>query len=444
MFTKNESFFWQAVFWVAVYILLTTLPLFLLLFDTTVASRGFWRDFSAALGFAGLAMMMLQFALTGRLQTIKAPFGSDLVYHFHREISQMAFWLVLAHPLILFISTPSTLGLLNLAQAPWRARFAVTSLVILIVQVGSSLWRRKLRLEYDSWRFWHGVMAALAIFFGMLHMIKVGHFVNQPWKQVLWIAYVACWVGLLAYIRLIKPWLTLRRPYEVVSVTPERGKAWSLRLRPLGHEGLRFSPGQFAWLTLWETPFLAKDHPFSFSAGPDLSGELRFTIKELGDFTGTIKEVKPGQKAYLDGPHGSFSIDRYPQAPGYVFISGGIGITPMMSMLQTLADRKDRRPLLAILANREESDITFREELENIKPRVNLKMVHVLEKPSEDWSGERGFINQDILERYLPENRHDLDYFICGPPPMMDAVEKVLLKMGVHFGKIHTERFNLV
>ena len=442
---KNpEHFVWLAAFWIAVYLLLTALPLFLLLFSPAPSPRGFWRDFSAALGFAGLAMMMLQFALTARLQTVKAPFGSDLVYHFHRQISQVAFGLILAHPLILFVTTPSTVSLLKFWNAPWRARFAVAALAILIVQVGSSIWRRQLRLDYDRWRFWHGVLASAAVVLGLLHMMKVGHFVNLPWKRSLWLSHGALWVGLLAYVRLLKPWLALRQPYEVVAVNAERGQAWSLTLRAKGHHGLRFNPGQFAWLTLWHSPFLAKDHPFSFSASAERPELLRFTIKELGDFTATIKQAVPGQLAWLDGPHGAFSVDRYPHAPGYVFIAGGIGITPMMSMLHTLADRRDPRPLLLLYANRDLDSITFREEIEQLAPRLNLRVAHVLDRPPENWTGESGFINDAVLQRQLPEEFTDLDYFICGPPPMMNAVEQLLLRRGIPFGQIHTERFNLV
>ena len=118
----------QAIFWIAVYIALALAPLLLLLIGPKSPRQGFWQLLSVALGFAGLAMMALQFVLTARFKTLKAPYGSDIVYHFHRQISLVAFALVLAHPLILFVADPRTLGLLNFVTAPWRARAAVAAI----------------------------------------------------------------------------------------------------------------------------------------------------------------------------------------------------------------------------------------------------------------------------------------------------------------------------
>ena len=329
----------QGILWIALYLLLTLAPLLLLLVGPTPPGRGFWREFSVALGFAGLAMLCLQFVLTARFRWLKAPYGSDIVYFFHRQVSLVAFAIVLAHPLILFIEDPARLGLLNLFAAPWRARFGVTAVLALIALVAISLWRRRLRIHYDEWRIGHGLLATAAVALAMGHIVLVGHYVGTPWKQALWIAYGVFWVGLLAYVRVIKPWLELRRPYVVAEVKPERGNAWTLTLRPEGHAGMTFHPGQFAWLTLRSSPFADREHPFSFSSSAEQPERLGFTIRELGDFTRQIGQVRPGERVYLDGPHGAFTTDRHDHAAGFIFIVGGVGITPIMSILRTLADR---------------------------------------------------------------------------------------------------------
>jgi predicted ferric reductase len=69
------------------------------------------------------------------------------------------------------------------------------------------------------------------------------------------------------------------------------------------------------------------------------------SIKGLGDFTSTVGEVKPGEIAYLDAPYGLFSVDRHPDAPGFVRIVGRIGVTPMISMLRNMARRREHRPV---------------------------------------------------------------------------------------------------
>ncbi|MEJ5198866.1 MAG: ferric reductase-like transmembrane domain-containing protein [Anaerolineae bacterium] len=438
----------QGILWITLYLALTLAPLFLLLVGPRPPGRGFWREFSVALGFAGLAMMCLQFVLTARFRWLKAPYGSDIVYFFHRQISLVAFVVVLAHPLILFIEDPARLGLLNLVAAPWRARFGVTAVLALIALVAISLWRQRLKIHYDAWRMGHGILATAAVALALGHIVLVGYYVAAPWKRVFWIAYSAFWVGLLAYVRVVKPWLELRRPYVVEEVRRERGDAWTLALRPEGHAGMTFHPGQFAWLTLRSSPFADREHPFSFSSSAARPERLEFTIKERGDFTRQIGQVRPGERAYLDGPHGAFTTDRHDHAAGFVFIAGGVGITPIMSMLRTLADRGDRRPLTLIYANRDWESVIFREEIAGLQAsgRLNLRVVHVLERPPEGWDGERGYVTADILRRHLPpiERRNQYEVFICGPQPMMDAVERALVGLGVAMGDIHTERFDLV
>lgn len=434
----------QGLFWILVYLLLTLAPLVVLLLTPTPPGRDFWREFSVALGFAGLGMMGMQFALTARFRRIKAPYGMDIVYQFHRQISIVALFLILAHPLILFATNPDTLRLLNLAAAPWRARFGVTSVLALIALVASSIWRRRLNIGYETWRIAHAVLAVTAVSLALAHIFGVGYYVNTPWKRAFWLSYSAVWVGLLVYVRLIKPVLELRKPYKVVAVTPAGNDVWTLALEPEGHRGIRFHPGQFAWLTIGASPFSDREHPFSIASSAARPERLEFTIKSLGDFTSTIRHLRPGTRVYLDGPHGAFTIDRYGRDDGFVFLAGGIGITPIMSMLRTMADRGDRRPVWLFYANRAQEAITFREELEQLRQRLNLTVIHVLEQPPDGWTGETGFLNRGVLARHLPGNHRQVDYFLCGPPPMMQAVERALRDLGIPPYRIHSERFNLV
>jgi predicted ferric reductase len=187
-----------------------------------------------------------------------------------------------------------------------------------------------------------------------------------------------------------------------------------------------------------------REHPFSLASSAQRCDRIEFGIKALGDFTKTIKDVKPGTKAYLDGPYGVFTSDRYENTAGFVFIAGGIGITPIMSMLVTLAERKDERPLLLIYANKTWEDITYREEIETLKEELDLTVIHVLKEPPEDWSGERGYVDKELLQRYIPKRPATRNYFICAVPKMMEVVEAALHELGVPVTHVHMEHYNLV
>src|SRR3546814_18251379 len=99
-------------------------------------------------------------------------------------------------------------------------------------------------------------------------------------------------------------------------------------------------------------------------------------------------------------------------ATGLVFIAGGVGIAPIISMLRALADRSDARPLWLFYGNRRWQNTLFREELKALGGRLQLRVVHILGEPDADWRGERGVLQQVMLERFLPEPRADLPYFV--------------------------------
>lgn len=433
-----------AIAWIGGYLFLALLPLLVLLLHPVPTGRSFWIEFSVALGFLGLVIMAMQFALTARINRIEASYGIDIILQFHRYSSLAAFGMLLVHPLILFIAQPETLQLLNIFTAPWRARAAVIATLALMALIVTTLWRQPLGIEYESWRIGHGVLAVLTVGLGLGHALGVGNYLGLFWKAVLWVAIALIALWLYVYIRLVKPWMMLKRPYLVEEVRPERGDVWTLVLRPRGHEGLKFQPGQFAWLTLGISPLRMREHPFSFSSSAEHPERLEFGIKAVGDFTGTIPAVRPGTQAFLDGPYGVFTSDRYFDAAGFVLIAGGIGITPIISMLITAAERQDDRPFLLIYANKTWEGVTYRETLERLKTQIDLKVVHVLRDPPEDWTGETGYVDKALLERHLPQHRGSRQYFICATPKMMDQVELALYELGVPVTQVHMEHYNLV
>ena len=429
--------------WIVVYLLFILAPLFALMAGSWPPPRGFWTEFSVALGYSGLAIMGLQFGLTARFRFVTEPWGEDVIYHFHRQISQIAVGLVIAHMLILFIVQPELLAPRNIVEAPWSARLAVVAVAALVALIVMALWRVKLNISYETWHLTHILLAVVAIAAGIIHMVGSGFYLTDPWKRGLWIGLTIFWVGLLFYVRLVKPLFIMRRPYRVSEVREERGDTWTLGMRPEGHSGLRFGPGQFGWLTLWGSPFKITGHPFSFSSSAEAAdGRVEMTIKKLGDFTNGIQKVPVGRCVYLDGPYGTFTIGN--PADMHVLIAGGIGVTPMMSMIRTFADRGDKRPVILIYGSKDWDSITFREDLEALKARLNLTVVHVLANPPTGWTGEQGFITAELFKRYLPPPYAEHEYFICGPDVMMDAIEKALKELGVPLSKYHSERYSFV
>lgn len=428
---------------VVAFFLLILAPVLLLFAGLRPEGREFWRELSVGLGFAGLSLIGIQFLPTARMPFLANLFPMDTLYQFHHKTSIAGSCLALLHPIILFVGDPAHLELLDVVNAPWRARAAVAAVVLLGVLMVSSLWRKRIGLRYQSWRAVHYIAALGIAVLVLYHILMVNYHTAYPLQRVYWFAMAVVWVGSALYVRVLRPLQLLRRPYRVLEVRPERGGAWTVAMAADGHAGLRFIAGQFAWLIVRSSPFSFTANPFSFSSSAEDRERLEFTIKEVGDFTRLIKQLHPNEEVYVDGPYGTFDIDQH-AAPGYGLIAGGIGSTPILSILRTMADRQDLRPVIFFYGNRDWEQVTFREDLAELEKRVkNLKVVHVLERPPADWQGERGYITAELLERHLPANRAQLRYFICGPIPMIVAVEKALLKLGVPLSRIHTENYEM-
>ncbi|MBF6454647.1 ferric reductase-like transmembrane domain-containing protein [Nocardia cyriacigeorgica] len=433
----------RGIGWIVLYVAVAVVPLAFAVVGPVGGGRGFWVEFSVALGFVGMSMLGAQFALVARFRAVAAPFGEDALVQFHRQISYVALAFILAHPVLLQAGGVDIVALLNLAEAPWRARCAIASTVLLLIVIATSVWRQRLRIRYEVWQLIHGGLSVAVVALALAHMLLVGYYLDATWKVWLWIVMTVALVGLLVWVRVLAPLRRLRRPWRVAKVTAERGDAHTLTLVPDGHHGFPFAPGQFGWLTVDRSPFAVTAHPFSFSSSAEDTGQIAITIKALGDFTATVGDITPGTRAFLDGPHGVFTPDRH-EGPGFVLIAGGVGITPAMSILRTMADRGDRRPFLLLYAVRNLDEQTFDEEIAGLTSLLDLTTVLVPQNPPPDWDGESGFIDRALLQRHLPARYRHHQYFICGPAPMVTAIEDALAAADVPADRVHTERFTFV
>jgi len=432
----------QTYLWLAFYFLMVFLPIVLLMIFPRPEGREFLREFSVGLGFLAMALLGLQTIPTSRLRFFTHVFPMDTLYTFHHGLSVFTFLLAIIHPVLLFINNPETLRLLNLITAPWRARAAVISVLAMLVLVVTSIWRETMRIKYDVWRWIHDGLSFLAIGLALYHMFKVNYYMSLTYQKIIWLSLTGIWLLIILYIRVARPIVMIKKPYRVVKIEEERGQSWSIYLQPDGHSGMDFEAGQFAWITT-ESPFIFRENPFSFSTSAEAEGNtIGFTIKELGDFTSQVKNFKPGDTIYVDGPYGTFSMDEH-FCKNMIFIAGGIGSAPVMSMLRTLADRNCPKRLAFFYGNPTWESVIYREELEGLEKRLDLKLIHVLEQPPEGWEGETGYINADILRRHLPDDYKESTFFLCGPLPMIEAVEGAMHEVKVPPVHIYSEQYEM-
>ncbi|MGO9336656.1 MAG: ferric reductase-like transmembrane domain-containing protein [Terracidiphilus sp.] len=436
----------RGAIWFGLYIFLVLFPLLIGAMFHPAGVRSFSLELGVACGYVGLAIMGFQFALISRIKWISGVFGQDALEQFHRQIGFVAVMFVVAHPVLLLLSGYPWLLLNpfwdgNLSM--WR--WGEVALYGLLLLVFLAAFRKTLKIPYEWWQSSHGLISTAVVLFALIHTFMIGNYSATRAMRALWALYMATFIGVAIWYRIVRPISQWQRPWKVTRNISERGNARTLVLHPDGHPGFAFEPGQFAWLTMGASPFHFEQHPISISSSAEIpaGGDIAFTIKALGDWSGkVVPSVKPGTRVWVDGPYGVFSIDRE-QGPGYVLIGGGVGIAPLRSMCETLAAREDVRPVVLFYGCRDNESLTFREEFDALTTKMNLKIVYILEHPSAAWTEESGLIDASILRRHLPAQYRRFQYFVCGPAPMMDAMERLLPEILVPRSQVHTERFEM-
>ena len=440
------NLFLKGITWFGLYVLLVGLPATVaIVTDPFQARRAVTVELSVALALLAFPLLTIQFALVSRLRASSAPFGTDAMVQFHQYVGMLCLFLVMGHAGLLFALGAPWIPLDFFDESLGTQTGVIAAAATVLITV-TTVFRKQLRLSYEQWQWLHVAMAVTAVGAGLAHAIEVNGYSRVAAMRSIYVLYAGAFGSLMLNYRLLRPLKMRRRPWEVVENRDEGASTRTLRVRPVGHEGFRFEPGQFAWLVTGTSPWSSQQHPLSISSSAEPSADraFEFSIKGLGDWSSTVvPRLEPGTRVWVDGPFGAFTIDRKP-AQGFVLIAGGIGIAPLRSMLVTMRDRGDRRHVVLFYAAHDETRIVFRQDLETLRQSMALDVVYVFEKPSAGWSEERGMMTPEVLLRHLPAQFRRYAFFICGPPPMMDTVETALLNLGVSSGSIDTERFYVV
>jgi predicted ferric reductase len=396
--------------------------------------------FADALGFAATSLLALQITSSGKWSATTRAFGLRRVLALHRQAGVAVLVLVVAHVAVLIADDPSRLTLLDSASAPPRARAGMAGLIGLGALAATSAWRRQLRLSYERWKALHLTLTVVVLAAAFAHLVWVDSYMSYPVVRWSTVALVVLTGAALFWSRVARPYTSATKPYRVQAIKVERGDAVTLELRPEGHDGVRFAPGQFARLR--HSSYAIDDHPFSLSSSADASSCPQFTVKALGDFSTAMRDLRAGDRLLLDGPHGE-AVHDAPRVRGRLLIAAGIGITPALSVIRTAAEQGDARPLLLLYGSRRQADVTFWDELRELQRRLpNLRVVHVLSRPTPGWIGERGRLSEPLLRRHAPSDMNDWSSLLCGPPAMVAELGEAVRRLGVPNSAIQAEGFS--
>lgn len=423
------------LFLAGLYPLLVVAPLLIFAALNRVSDHVRVAEVGVDCAVVGLTILALQFAITARLSWVEAPFGLDVLLVFHRAMALVATVLLCVHPVL--VARGEGWPLLVGWHARWYIWVGRLALALLLLHVIVSVSRRLIRLPYEKWRRLHNPIALAILTLGFVHSLAAGDDMHGG-AVVVWGAVMAVALGFWLYSRVIRPRLLLRHPFRVIGVKAEAPRVWTLTLERRGDGPFRFAPGQFQFLRLHGAAIPPEEHPFTIASSPAGSGRIALTIKESGDFTAGIGRVRLGDRATVHGPFGRFSHTLHPGERDLVFVAGGVGITPLMSMLRSMRDQREPRRVLLAYASRSAADVLFPDELEGMEAggRPALKVVHILDE------GEAGRLDVDRLLG-LCGGVEGKAFYLCCPPPMAASLIRGLQHEGVSPSRIHADYFSL-
>ena len=429
---------------VCLYVFVVILPLILALIFAHPEGT-FLRNLGMGFALMGITILALQTLLASRFKWINKAFGFDVVIRYHRNIAIFTVFLLLFHPLLLILGGAGWSLIYTGNLFVWLGKAA---LVLVILNVLSSVYQNRLKLKFERWRNLHDILGPSLLVLAFVHSWYVGDDLQIVPLRILWVILLGTAVIVFVYHRLVRPWLLRRNPYDVTEVNQEADKVWTIKLSPPeGKHIFDYLPGQFQFIKFLRGRGLPEEeHHWTISSSPSQKKYLSSTIKELGDFTATIGKTESGDKAVVHAPFGRFSYLFHPEEKDLVFIAGGIGITPVMSMLRFMRNNKERIPVTLLYGNPDENSIVFKEELQSIEQGEypSLKLIHILQDPEDDWTGERGFIDRDKIEKYCGENLSDKGFYIVGPAALIEKSIQNLHSLGIKDSKIHLEIFSFL
>ena len=419
--------------------ILSVIPAVLWLFNVNLSYKFYnlaisLRSLGDVAGLCGMAMFSLVMILSARLKFFEKFFrGINESYTAHHFFGGLSLCFLLFHPLLItynyFDISFRSAALFLIPGSNFAQNLGIYGLFMMIIALVITFY---MKIKYQFWKFTHKLIG-LAFGFAFLHTFLIGAdlLTNQPLKIYLLVLGIAAIITYF-YRTLFADYFVRVFDYTVKNITAHQDKIWEIEFLPKNRE-IKFIPGQFAFVKLINKDLTEEVHPFSLSSAT--GNPLRIAIKELGDYTNKIGNIKAGDSAIFDGPFGSFNFKNYANKK-QVWIAGGIGVTPFLSMMRSLTAEDYNYKIDVYYSVKDENCVAFKEEMEQIaavNKNLNVKI----------WVSKKdGFITAKSIKNLTPD-LGERDILICGPNMMMMALKNQLLEQGINKNKIHTEEFQL-
>jgi predicted ferric reductase len=382
----------------------------------------------------GVAAMLI---LMARSPMVEHGVGADRLARWHSRVGPVVILLAALHALAAVQAWAGVRGTSGIVAARellgWPGLLAATLGLALLLAVGlvSIRWIRR-RLAYEHWHVIH-LLAYLAAALPFTHQLAGPNLAGSRALQVAWSLLYAYAFALVIRYRLLQPLHQLwRHRLRVEEIVPESGDVVSIVMSGGHLDELRAEAGQFfRWRFLTRSTWLAS-YPFSLSA-PPTNDRLRITIKALGLGTRLLHDLHPGTVVLAEGPYGALT-GRRRRRPRVLLIAGGVGITPMRALFETLDLPGEDLTLIYRAASEER--LIFRAELDEIAARKGARVIYLIGPSDEPANLLNAYTLQAMVGRL---REHDI--YLCAPPRMAARIRQSLLHTGHSRSQLHEEQF---
>jgi len=365
---------------------------------------------------AGVLLFSFQFLLTSRVRFLDRLYGYPNIVSVHKLNAKLAFTLIVLHPALLY-----SFSLSNYLRAmKFHTIFefmGVTALGLFLTVIITSVFRKKIKLSYESWKKIH-LLVYLAITLGFVHGYFLGYHVSRTPYLFWYAAHIIMVMGVLVY-RFYWVGRHALLEYKVIGVEEEAREIYTVFMRPLGDK-LDHEAGQFTFVKFRSDHLPSEEHHFTISSQPS-SDKLSFSIEAIGDYTKRIKDLKEGDIALLEGAFGDLVADGSGE---YLFIAGGIGITPIMSIIREQFSLNQRSKIRLLYTGRSLEKMAFVDELRKLSDSKYFEVDFYTTE-----SREKGAINGRITKEAVREiygSMNNPSVYVVGPKPLIKMVESSL------------------
>ncbi|MEQ7004748.1 ferredoxin reductase family protein [Actinopolymorpha sp. B17G11] len=390
--------------------------------------------------YAGFLVVVL-LALMARIPLLDKAIGAGHLSRVHGRIGGYVVLLVVAHGLLIWwgyavsanASLPAQAVTLMLGY-PYVGLATLGSVLLVAVGFYSARVVRR-RVSYEAWYVLHlGTYLAIALAFG--HQIVDGAlFAALPVVRVWWIGLYAGVAILLLWYRFCVPLSNaLRQRMVVTHVRQEAPGVVSVYFTGRDLASFAAEPGQFVRLRFLTKATWRQSHPFSLSAAPNPHW-LRVTIKAVGDHTSVLQVLRPGTRVMASGGYGALTAARRTR-PGAVLIAGGVGVTPLRALFESLSTTPGQLTLLYRTSTPD--DVLFRQELDAIAAARGAQVHYLVGNRGDKVRADP--LNPTDVRRLVPDIA-ERDAYVCGPAGMAKAASALLRSCGVPAERIHREDY---